>query len=239
MLKRFAALAAVVGVLLYAGAARSLAADEENRVSDPQFVWQASAAGLAEVNLSMLARDRAHSDDVKKFAQHMIDDHGKANKALIRIADSQRMRVAPSMDQKHETLAAQLARLSGKDFDRAYADAMLKDHEEAVSLFSQEAKHGQNKELKEFADKTLPTLKDHLSMARRLAGHDEKSSAGAGHEDRDRTGARTGETGSDRGTRDKGQTDKSDRDKSDQKNADRNKGGTTGSDKDKSRPDRQ
>ncbi|HJT78354.1 MAG TPA: DUF4142 domain-containing protein [Gemmataceae bacterium] len=206
MLKRCMALAAVAGVLLYAGAARSVAADEENRISDQQFVFQASAAGLAEVNLSMLAKDRAHSDDVKKFAQHMIDEHGKANKKLNQIADRERLRVAPSMDQKHEMLAARLSRLSGKDFDHAYANAMLQDHEQAVSLFEREAKDGQNKELKEYASKALPTLKDHLSMARKLAGHGEKGSAEADHGKHTGEKARTEESGHEKGSKEKGKT---------------------------------
>jgi putative membrane protein len=36
------------------------------------------------------------------------------------------------------------------------------------SLFEREAKSGKDAELKAFAEKTLPTLKDHLSMVRDL-----------------------------------------------------------------------
>ncbi len=241
MLKRIMALAAVAGVLLYAGATRGVAADQRSPVSDQQFVWQASAAGLAEVNLSTLAKDRAHSEDVKKFAREMIDDHTKAADKLNHIADRERMRVAPSMDAEHQQLEARLANLSGKDFDRAYADAMLKDHEQAVSLFEREAKDGQNKELKEFADKTLPTLKDHLSMARHLTGHEEKSTAESGHEGHERTGARTDESGRSRTSEEKGRTENTNKDKSNKDNPDnsgKNKNGTSSSDKDRDRSDR-
>lgn len=234
MLKRLMALAAVAGILLYAAAPRGLAADEENRPSDQQFVYQASAAGLAEVNLSMLAKDRAHSDDVKKFADRMVQDHSKANKQLNQIADRERLRVAPSMDQRHEMLAAQLARLNGKDFDHAYANAMLQDHEQAVSLFSSEAKNGQNKELKEFASKTLPTLKDHLSMARKLTGHGEKGSAEADHNKHTGEKARTEESDHNKGSKEKGSAESS-KENSGKSNADRNKSKTSDSDKDKDR----
>jgi len=139
-------------------------------VDDRTFVMMASAAGLAEVNLSGLAASRAASADVKQFAQHMVTDHTKANMELNRLADAKRFAPARAMDAKHQALADQLARLKGADFDRAYMDAMVADHQTAVSLFQAEATNGKDADLKGWAGKTLPTLKDHLKMAQDVAG---------------------------------------------------------------------
>ena len=145
-------------------------ASQLSNLTDEQFVQKASAAGLGEVNLGMLAARQASSPDVKKFAQRMVDDHTKANQELNQIADKKRIRPAPAMDEKHRNLATQLGKLTGADFDRTYLKDQVKDHEEAVALFEAEAKNGKDPDLKAFASKALPTLKEHLEMVRKLAG---------------------------------------------------------------------
>jgi putative membrane protein len=118
----------------------------------------------------MLAEKHSGSPAVQKFAQAMVQDHSKANKELIRMADQQRMLLAQRMDAQHQALEEKLSALQGPAFDHAYINAMLKDHEQAVQLFQSEAKNGQNEALRNFASETLPTLKEHLQMIRKLAG---------------------------------------------------------------------
>jgi putative membrane protein len=177
---------------------RGARADDRQTTDDRQFVMQASAAGLAEVNLGNMGVKQAHSRDVKKFAEHMVKDHTKANQRLDKLADRLRIMPAQAMDAKHQAAADRMAQMNGAGFDHAFMRQMVKDHEQAVSLFEAEAKHGQDKELRDFAKKTLPTLKEHLKMARDLAGE--------GSHDRDRDHSR------DKSDRDhSGDKDKSDR----------------------------
>jgi putative membrane protein len=147
-----------------------LAQDQPGATPDAQFVLKASAAGLAEVDAANLALKQANNADVKKFAQHMIEGHTKANKQLLKLADSKRLAPAPSADPMHMAELRQLAALNGEAFDRAYMQGQVKDHVEAVALFEQEAKSGSDPAIKEWAAKTLPTLKEHLKMARDIDG---------------------------------------------------------------------
>jgi len=140
--------------------------------TDKTFVHKASAAGLAEVNLSTLASRRARNEDVRKFAQHIITDHTKANQELNRLADRKKLPVAQTMDKKHQEAETKLAKLEGADFDRQYIHQMVEDHRQAVSLFENESKNGKDEDLKAWAGKTLPGLREHLKMAQKLAGKD-------------------------------------------------------------------
>jgi len=70
------------------------------------------------------------------------------------------------MDQPHQAMAEKLARMEGADFDREYMKGQLSDHEEAVTLFENESKNGSDNDLKDWAGKTLPTIKHHLEMVR-------------------------------------------------------------------------
>jgi len=147
-------------------------ADDKKADKGNDFVTVAASAGMAEVKLGQLAVERASSDDVKKFGQHMVDDHTKANKELMTIIEKQKITVSKDIDRKHQTAIDELSKLKGAEFDRAYMAQMVKDHEEAVKLFEGQAREGQDAELKAFAAKTLPTIKMHLEMARKLADKD-------------------------------------------------------------------
>jgi putative membrane protein len=144
------------------------AAADEGALDDKTFVEKASAAGLAEVNAGRLAEKQASSADVKKFAKMMVEDHTKANKELNKLADGKRFKVATRMTKEHQVMADKLAKLDGAQFDREYMAGQVKDHEEAVALFEKQAKSGTDADLKNWAEKTLPTLKKHLKMAKEI-----------------------------------------------------------------------
>src|SRR5262249_45151626 len=131
---------------------------KEAKLTAQDFVTKASAAGLAEVNLGNLARDRAGRPEVKTFAARMVEDHSKANLELLKLADGKGLKAAPRMDEKHQKLADKLVGLKGADFDKEYMDAMVKDHDEAVMLFETASKGVDDKDPQAWAAKTLPTL---------------------------------------------------------------------------------
>jgi len=129
---------------------------------DKRFVMDASQAGIAEVDAGRMAVQKASSADIRAFAQKMVDDHSKANLELASAANKAGLTPARETDAAHKSAADTLSGLSGNAFDRAYVNMQLEDHRKAVALFKDEAAKGGNLDLKEFADKTLPTLEKHL-----------------------------------------------------------------------------
>jgi putative membrane protein len=160
---------AAAAIALSCGAA---AADKKSdgklSSSDRQFITTAAQDGMAEVELGKLAQEKASSADVKQFAQRMVDDHSKANSELESIASKLGATPPKQVDKKHQDDMKKFQGLTGDKFDREYAQHMVKDHEQAVSLFEKESKKGDSDELKQFASKILPTLQEHLKMARGL-----------------------------------------------------------------------
>jgi len=136
--------------------------------SDQDFVTTAGQGGLAEVALGKLASQQGTSAAVKTFAQQMVSDHSKANAGLKAAAEKAQADVpsAPSEDQ--QATLTHLKGLQGAEFDKAYADAMVKDHKATIELFEKEASKGDSGPIKTFASTTLPTLKHHLQMAESL-----------------------------------------------------------------------
>jgi putative membrane protein len=139
--------------------------------SDQKFVMEAAMGGMAEVELGRMAAERGSSDSVKQFGQRMVDDHSRANSELMQLTSARGVNVPASLDAKHQSEMTKMSQLSGAAFDRAYAKEMLKDHQKDVSLFQKQSTRGADADLKAFAARTLPTLQEHLRMARELNGH--------------------------------------------------------------------
>ena len=144
--------------------------------SDRQWVLQAGAAGIAEVELGRTAADKATRQEVKDFARRMVDDHGKANDELKSLAQQKGLDVPAGLDAKHKKLQDRLSGLSGEQFDQQYMNAMLSGHRDAVTLFTRGSKSLKDPDLKAFATKTLPTVKEHLTEAQKIAGSKKKPS---------------------------------------------------------------
>jgi putative membrane protein len=136
--------------------------------ADQQFVINVAKDGMAEVELGKLAAEKASKDDVKKFAQRMVDDHSKANDELKTLAQNKNITLPTAIDAKHKTHLDSMSKLSGEAFDRAYAKDMLADHQKAVAAFRTESKSGKDADVKAWAAKTLPTLEEHLKQAQEL-----------------------------------------------------------------------
>ena len=240
---------------------RHLAAEEQedsNAKTDPQkFISHVANSGMKEIRLATLAKQRAQSQEVRQFAEKLIQDHTKANQELKLIAqhqnipwisektsaavtgtargagnidsvenaapinstetkkarsadrtpaeasgtargagavdnsDSAPVSANPPVDRDRETPSAlnrtargayaanapevtyeQLAGFTGKSFDDAYMNHEVQCHSKAVTKFEKASRDLPDGELKQFVDRTLPTLREHLAMAQRMAPAD-------------------------------------------------------------------
>jgi putative membrane protein len=145
--------------------------------TDKKFIKEAAQGGMAEVELGTLASEKGSSEDVKKFGKRMVDDHSKANDELKQIATSKGVDVPQSISAKDKMLKERLSKLSGAEFDRTYMESMVKDHKKDVADFTKESGNGGDPDVKQFASKTLPTLKEHLQAAEGLAPTAKNASA--------------------------------------------------------------
>jgi putative membrane protein len=151
---------------------RAVAAGQGDSASaesaDHAFVTEAAMGGMAEVELGKLASEKASNDKVKAFGQRMVTDHSKAGDELKSLAATKRITLPTSIDAKHQSTHDKFAKLSGPEFDRAYVRDMVADHKEDVAAFTRESMSGKDNDVKAWATKTLPTLREHLRMIEAL-----------------------------------------------------------------------
>jgi putative membrane protein len=137
--------------------------------SDTTFLRKTLAGGIAEVEFGRLAVAKASSPDIKQFGQRMIDDHGKSNDQLTQVAATEHISLPRSLSQRDKATKSGLESLSGTDFDRAYMEQMVRDHKKDVSEFERQSKSAFDPAVRSFAAQTLPTLREHLKEAQRIA----------------------------------------------------------------------
>lgn len=147
----------------HSGASAQLTAD--------RFLALAGSGGMAEVELSRIAKERSGNDAVRKFADQMIRDHSTAHAELQSIISTRPSRVASTLT---ETQRAAIATLRSQDdvaqLNRMYATQMVKDHQETVNLFAKaEAQPNMDSNIREYARRMLPVLKQHLEDAKLLS----------------------------------------------------------------------
>jgi len=151
---------------------------------DETFAKNAADAGMAEVQLGDLATKNGESQAVKDFGSRMVTDHTKANDQLKSIASQKGIMLPEKISEKHQEAFDRLSKLTGAQFDKAYIKEMVKGHEHVATEFETASKEVKDADLKQFAANTLPTIKEHLKMARQinseLNGESSSKKGGAG-----------------------------------------------------------
>lgn len=139
---------------------------------DSDFANKAASGGLGEIQAAQVAKQKSSSPQVKTFADRMISDHTQANNELQQIAQQENLTLPTQPDSHDKASVHVMSGLTGPAFDHSYVQAEVRDHQQVVALFQQEAISGRDPALKQYAQKTLPTLRQHLQMAQALTNAD-------------------------------------------------------------------
>lgn len=136
----------------------------------PDFVTKAAATDMFEIAEAKMARTKAASPDVKKFAAMMIADHTKSTEGLkAAIAKSgQTLALPTALPADMQSKADDLGKMTGADFDKGYVSQQVDAHTTALGVMQGYAANGDVPALKDFAASTAPVVQSHLDMASKL-----------------------------------------------------------------------
>jgi putative membrane protein len=137
--------------------------------TDILFVKNALQGGIAEVQLGQLTLQKSNNDQVKQFAQKMIDDHTRMGDQMKPVAQQVGVSVPTQPSKKDKQTMAKLQALSGPAYDQAYIKDMVKDHKQDLSEFQMEASSGQDPAVKDAATQGSQVIAQHLQLAQQLA----------------------------------------------------------------------
>ena len=136
---------------------------QDTKSADKTFIKDASEGSLAEVNFAKLALEKSQDPNVRKFAQKMITDHEKLIDSMKPFAAKYNVKPSgtPIMDHaKYQELKMK----SGTDFDRAYVEAMVKDHNDDLEKFIKEESSTADPDLRATVAKGEKVVLEHTKM---------------------------------------------------------------------------
>lgn len=133
-----------------------------------EFIDQARAAGIVEIESSRSAIQKTSATDINSFAVEMIKDHTDTNRHLAELAARLGLELIPVEQLEAQAGSAMLQAAEGEDFDAAYIAQQIEAHEALIKLFRQQAEEPGIPALQELAREALPKLEMHLEMAKKL-----------------------------------------------------------------------
>ncbi len=137
---------------------------------DLRYFNDLAQANMAEVEAGKLAQNKAQSEEVKKFAQHMVEDHGQMLEEQQQMAKTKNVEVPKQPKKDSQAAMKKLEGMSGEKFDQAFMDQMVKDHEKSLKLAQDASKNAKDPQVKQAAEKATPKIQEHLKMARQIQG---------------------------------------------------------------------
>lgn len=173
------AFAAVVGLATSPAAqeAKKEAADKQQVKKDKaakggddqRRMREIAQSDLAEVQAGKLAASKASSDEVRKYGQHMVDEHGKHLSELRTLAKTKGVELPTAPAKKQQNAMKKLEAAKDAEFDKLFMRQMVKDHEDALKLVQNTARNAKDPGLKADAEKTAPVIQKHLEEAKKIA----------------------------------------------------------------------
>lgn len=140
-------------------------------LTDRNLMDEIAYANLSEIEAGKMAQSKSTNDQVKNFAQRMIDDHTKAQQELQQLADAKGVKLPTEPDARHKAEAKKLQAMPEAQFDKQYIEqGGLTDHRKTHQLLSRVEARATDPDLKSLASKMLPTINQHLSMAQEVSG---------------------------------------------------------------------
>ena len=133
-----------------------------------EFMTKVANSGMAEIQMAKDAQQKATIDAVKSYAAMLERDHTAVNQQVKSLADQRNVALPVSISDDKQKMYNDIDKMTGKAFDKDYISMMIKAHGDGISLFEDTRSNASDIDVKNFADKTLPTLKMHLDSAKAI-----------------------------------------------------------------------
>ena len=137
---------------------------KDAREFDTEFMTKAASGGMLEVQLGQAVAKAATTPQAKMVANHMIEDHTKVNNELKALAAKMNVTLPTTLGADAQSVYDDVTKKKGIEMDKEYLDKMESDHKDDIKEFEEASTKAASPELRAFATKTLPALREHLAM---------------------------------------------------------------------------
>lgn len=145
------------------------AAGVQNMKNDALFVAEAASAAMLQLRLSEAASEKAVSPEVKELAQRMQEDHQRILTDLQDMSGQSMFVLPQELGNSHQKVYDDVTERSGIGFDLSYVKEVNKQHDNLLDRYSDIADNGNDMEVKVFASKQLPLIRQHIELTDKIS----------------------------------------------------------------------
>lgn len=140
----------------------------KNAEDDAQYLVEAAATDLQEIEIGKLAQQKSSDQDVKAFGKMLEEDHMKSSAEVKKLAQIKSISLPGTLTKDGQKMYEELDEKTGLDFDRKFAEMMVDGHQKAIDKMSKAAEGASDEEIRAWASSKIPTLTGHLEHAKSL-----------------------------------------------------------------------
>jgi putative membrane protein len=145
---------------------------------DAKFLVKAAEIDLAVINIGRLSTQRGSRQDVREFANRLVQDHSANLNQVNQLCNRNNWKSGERMDQEHQQLFQKLAVMQGPQFDQAFLNHAAEGHKKGVEFFKNASENCKNADVKQFATQTLAAVRQHEQELQRLVGQNQNQNQG-------------------------------------------------------------
>lgn len=160
---------------MQAGKSGAQAGQQALSDKEEKFLKELVRDNQQQMEIVNMAAQKSQDPQVKQLAERLKEDHGKASQELMRIGGD---KIAMSTEErekgkdKDKQATERFQKLSGKEFDKEFAQHIAKGHKKEISRFEKFREDAKNPELKAWIEKALPAMRQHLQSAQAITGEE-------------------------------------------------------------------
>lgn len=153
-----------IAALFLAGSALA----QQDMSVDEALVRTGLQGDAYEILSSELALERAESEDIREFAQQMIDAHTATSERLQEMSDNLGVDAEFLASPAHGVKLNYLGQLEGTEFEHEYLTQQLLAHKSALAVYQIGASTAEDQDLQQFVSQTAGEVANHLARVREL-----------------------------------------------------------------------
>lgn len=133
-----------------------------------EFLQEAAMINEMQIDIGKMAQEKASNESVGIYGKLLYEDHSKALKDLMKIAQSRNMNISDTLDNEHSLKVAQLSVEEGHAFDRKFLEMMEDGHRKDIQKYENALTSISKSDVKAWIDNSLANLRNHLQKAQQL-----------------------------------------------------------------------
>jgi putative membrane protein len=138
--------------------------------TEKRFMTSAASGGMLEVEAGRVVAQQGSNAAVRQLAERLVRDHETANAELKALAAAKNVQIPGEMSGQDRAMVDKLRKMQGNELDRAYVEQVGRaHHRKDIQEFERAARESNDADVRTFAQKQLPILREHYEMAQQAA----------------------------------------------------------------------